>query len=60
MSLKNKLFKEMFKMSPAAAHQAKSMSNFQYVVDPTRPNPTHGSTRPMDNSESDFYDFLVS
>jgi len=66
MSFKYKLFKEMFKMSSAAAQKA-STKSFQIfstfaVVDPIRqklknidptqpkPNPTHGSTQPMDNS----------
>jgi len=66
MSFKYKLFKEMFKMSSAAAEKT-SMRSFQIfstfgVVDPTQPtknwkistqrNPTHRSTQPMDNSET--------
>jgi len=64
MSFKYNLFKEMFKMSSSAAQKA-STKSFQIfstfaVVDPTQPtknwkistqpNPTHGSTQPMDNS----------
>jgi len=64
MSFKYLLFKEIFKMSSAAAQKA-GMKSFQIfstfaVVDPThqklknldpnQPNPTHGSTQPMDNS----------
>jgi len=60
MSFKYKLFKEIFKMSSAAAQKA-STKSFQIfstfaVVDPTQTNPTHGSTQPMDNSAPDRRD----
>jgi len=60
MSLKNKLFKEMFKMSSPAAQQAGTKApshNLSCWIQPnspksekSRPNPTHGLTQPMDNS----------
>ena len=64
MSIKNNLFKEMLKMSSAAAQlrqhegliaQAQLLDPTHQKLknlDPTRPNPTHGSAQPMDNSGS--------
>jgi len=55
MSFKYKLFKELFKMSSAAAQKA-STKSFQFfstfaVVDPTQPTKTEKiSTQPMDSS----------
>jgi len=60
MSIKNKLFKEMFKMSSAAAQQASMTGPIAQaqLLDPAQPNPPKNSkistqpdpTRPMDNS----------
>jgi len=48
LSLKNELFKEMFKMSSAAAQQASMKAHRTRSV--AAPNPTRGSTQPTDNS----------
>jgi len=66
MSLKNKLSKEMLKMSSAAAQQASTKAPSQKLSCWTQPkpnqpsppktenlNPTHGSTQPIDNSAND-------
>jgi len=56
MSLKNKLFREMFKLSSAAAQQASMKAPSHKLrcqtqpnppkTEKSRPNPTHGSTQP--------------
>jgi len=48
MTFKNKLFKEMLKMSSAATQKASKF--LVLLLQWTQPNPTHGSTQPMDNS----------
>jgi len=50
MSFKNKLFKETLKMSSAATQKASKF--LVLLLQWTQPNPTHGSTQPMDNSEA--------
>ena len=53
MSVESKLFKEMLKMSSAAAQQASTNAPSHKLTCWTQPNPTNGSTQPMDNSETD-------
>ena len=56
MSLKNKLFREMFKMSSAATQQASTKAPSHKLSCYSGPNPTRGSTQLMDNS--DVYNYL--
>jgi len=52
MSVKNKLFTEMFKMSPAAALQDSTKAPSHKLSYWTQPDPIHRSIQPMDNSEA--------